>query len=168
MMSNPVALDRIKIVLQGCSLAIFPVLVNMPSGLVLFWLSSSTLGLCQTLLLNNDSTRKMLGLQPKHPALGATASTAQSKVHVALNRLKEVIQEVSKIESDVTKLVGPTASEEKLKTAQDYLDNQFQSGNLKEKLIITSRKDPPPNEPWFIIEPLEWNKNRQHKPTPPL
>ncbi|XP_014216427.1 mitochondrial inner membrane protein COX18-like [Copidosoma floridanum] len=76
MFIDPTALTRLqkiqRIIFRGVSVLLFPIAMFMPTGTLIYWVSSSSFGLFQTFLFRSPRFKRLIGVpiaegEPKHP-----------------------------------------------------------------------------------------------------
>ncbi|KAJ8907364.1 hypothetical protein NDN08_007478 [Rhodosorus marinus] len=133
LLQAPEVVDRLKIGMQVMTPLMFPIVSNLPAGVTLYWATSSSLSLLQTLCLNSDRFRKMIGISSF--ANSYKEKREETKASKFLREYTQAAKDVQKAKVLVEKRFGSSASSRHLKQIQQLIDAAQKRGVIENRLM---------------------------------
>ncbi|EME30773.1 preprotein translocase, Oxa1 family isoform 1 [Galdieria sulphuraria] len=132
---DPQIVDWMKIILQGMTILVFPLISHLPSGVVFFWTVNSLLNaLQQTLLIGKG--KRYVGLYNRTELLAQSKGLADSLFHDINTSVEDARLQLSRIQKFVMEY-----SKEPVRMFQEFLLNERRSKRLSLPLSAEIRKD---------------------------
>mmetsp|Transcript_32537 Transcript_32537/g.127602 ORF Transcript_32537/g.127602 Transcript_32537/m.127602 type:complete len:372 (-) Transcript_32537:2233-3348(-) len=131
LLQAPEVVDRLKIGMQMMTPLMFPVVSNLPAGVTLYWATSSSLSLLQTLCLNSERFRKIIGLSS---SANSKEEKEETKAAKFLREYAQATKDVQKAKVLVEKRFGSSASSRHLKQIQQLIDGAQKKGVIENRL----------------------------------
>jgi len=137
---DPRVVDWCKIILQGVTILVFPLVSHLPSGVVFFWTVNSLLNSLQQFLLIGRG-RRYIGLQERTELFAQSKGLADSLFRDIDSSVEDARLQLSRVQKFIMEYSKEPVTDELLYKVEEFLRNERRLKRLTLPLVAEIRKD---------------------------